>query len=76
MPKFIVEIKENNSNIESSIKSNDAKYTRELIINKNDSKFLELNACIKNFVCWYLGDKFAEVKTIDSTSFEVIKINN
>lgn len=74
MKKFIVEIKENNSNIELSIASSD--YKRELIVNKNDSKFLELDSCIKNFVCWYLGDKFAEVKTINSSSFEVLKINN
>lgn len=74
MKKFIVEIKENNSNIELSITSSD--YKRELIVNKNDSKFLELDSCIKNFACWYLGDKFAEVKTINSSSFEVLKINN
>ncbi len=75
MKKFIVEIKESNSNIEIELSITSMDYQRELIVAKNDSKFLELDSCIKNFTCWYLGDKFAEVKTINSSSFEVLTAN-
>jgi hypothetical protein len=47
-------------------------YLRELIINKNDNKLIELG--FKTFICWYLGDKFFEIKTISSNEFNVIKL--
>ena len=80
MKKFNVKFQENKNEFEATIeeknilKSKESKYfIKSLIVSKNDDKLIELSS-FENFIAWFLGNKFFEIKTISSNEFEVIAL--
>ena len=75
MKIFNVKFQENEKEFTATIQEKNIlkseKYSlKELIIDKYDDKLCEFD--FKTFICWFLGNRFFEIKIISSNEFNVI----